>query len=275
MEGYKPIGKLNPSTLVYTVGAVVISLPSINDDAPTIHKALIEEYPEYSKTEIGVVTQHPIDPLKNREDTIIQHGLNSPDRNWGILLMPERILFHTTSYESFSDFSKRFSSVLKTIQDITGLRHQNGLAFRHIDNIMPLEEGKELSAAIKPKFHTPELSKSVSSKLSKHEYVYATEGRRLIFRLHNYDQGKAPSIPQEIFPNYFGLKMKPMVKVVTKPFVLGDFEANNINEGSPLVKFEIDSMMKELDELHKLVSVAYREVVTSEELKARGCSNAD
>lgn len=275
MEGYKPIGKLDPSTLVYTVGAVIISLPSINESVPAIHKALLEDYPEYSKGEIGVVSPHPTDPLKNREDMIIQHSLNNPDRSWGILLMSDRILFHTTAYESFSDFSARFSSILKTIQDKTGLRHQSGLAFRHIDNIMPVDENKDLTTAIKAKFHTPELSKSVNSKFSRHEYIYTTESRKLIFRLHNHDQGNAPSIPQELFPNYFGLKIKPAIKLVKKPFVLGDFEANNINEGAPLAKFEIDNMMKELDELHKLVSIAYREVVTPEELKARGCKNAD
>lgn len=275
MEGYQPIGKLSPPTLVYTIAAVVITLPSINDDVAAIHKALLEDYPEYSKMEIDVVIQHSTEPLKTREETIVQHSLNNLDRSSGVLLTSERLLFHTTGYEGFGEFSKKFSHVLKVIKEKTGLHHQSGLAFRHVDNIMPLDENKKLGDAIKYKFHTPELSKNVSSSFSRHEYIYSMDGRHLMFRLHHFDQGNAPSIPQDLFPNYCGLKVSPAISVVKRPFILGDFEANNIMPGATLVKFDIENMMVELDELHKLVSVAYREVMTSDELKARGCTNAD
>lgn len=275
MEGYQPIGKLSPSTLVYTIAAVVITLPSINDDVAAIHKSLLGEYPEYSKTEFDVVSQHTTDPLKNREETIVQHSLNNPDRSSGVLLTPDRIIFHTTNYEGFGDFSTKFFNVLKVIKEKTGLNHQGGLAFRHVDNIMPLDENKKLSDAIKSKFHTPELSKNVSSRFSRHEYFYSTEGKHLMFRLHHFDQGNSASIPQELFPNYFGLKINPAIKLVKRPFILGDFEANNIVPNAPLMKFDAKNMAEELDDLHKLVSIAYREVITSDELKERGCTNAN
>lgn len=273
MQDYLPIGKLDPSTLVYTVGAVIASLPSINKDIADISKDLTEEYPEYTRAEIGVVSQHPIDPLKNREEFIIQHALNSPDRNWGILLMQDRILFQTTNYEGFGDFADRFSHVLKVVQEKTGLKYYNGLAFRHIDNIMPKDPNKVLNTAIQQQFLTPDFSQNMNTKFSRHEYAYSTEGRQLIFRLYNFDQGKSYSIPQDVLSNYFGLKGRPHIRVEDKPFVLADFEVNNLMEGKSLDKFEIEIMMQELDTLHKIGSSAYRRVITPEELKARGCEN--
>lgn len=274
MKGYRPIGKLTPSTLVYTVAAVVIALPSIDDDIPAIHKALIEQYPQYAKMGVSVVSQNPTDPLRNQEETITQHALNNPDKTLGVLLTKNRILFQTTKYEGFPDFANEFMRVLKIIQEITGLKHQNGIAFRHIDNIMPLDEKAELKTAINEEFYTPDMSHGIESRFSKREYVYGAEKRNLVCRLYNYDEGNAPSMPQELIANYFGLKMHPKISVQKRPFVLGDFEANNIHEEEPAQKFDISAMSKELDELHQFISIAYRQVVTSQELKARGCKDA-
>lgn len=271
MDGYQKIGQLTPSTLVYTIGAMIISLPSIADCIPAIHKDLIADFPQYSRMEIDVVRSNPI-TAKITPDTIVQHSLCSGDRSWGIIITPERILLQTTKYENFLDFSQRFGAVLRAIQKNTGLQHHNGIAFRHIDNIKPLDVSQPLSEVVESAFLTPTIGTTTDSHNSRHEYVYSAGARNLAFRLYTFENGHGPRVPEEIISNYIALKMKAPDEMESSPYVLADFEAVSLSNEISL-PYDVDTILSELDELHQFVSIAYRKVVKPNELKARGAQD--
>lgn len=271
MEQYKPIGKLKKPTLVYSMGVVLISLPNIGEYINKIQDGLRDYYPVFGKLEI-TVNSFSADNKSNQE-TITNYLLNDPDSSWGILISPERIVFHTTSYDGFKDFQGKFQSVLEKIFKITKLKYFSGLAIRHIDNISTIEGETSLSEIIKSNYLTQNIyGGDEEKKTSKHEYKYKIGSRVLASRLYVFETDNGPNVPKDLFPNYISLlgeKAPQIDGAVKHPYVLADFEANNLFNNIAQ-EFKINNISKELDELHKYASHAYCEIMLPDALKRRG-----
>lgn len=270
MQEYQPIGKLTHPTLVYTVAAVHISYPSMKEDAVKIHKELIKDYPQYDEIMIEVERFSPSDFSARPNTAVIpQYALSNPDRTTGIILTSERILFQTTHYQGFPDFSEKLKSILSIVKNITGLGHYSGLAFRHIDNIKPLNPENKMKDAIRPEFLTPSIFENpANSQISRHEYIYKVDKRNIIFRLYNFDTDKGPEAPMDIFANYFALKGRQSEKQIDPPYLLADFESHYLHPND-LQIFNIDKMIEEMDLLHKYASHTFRKIITQSELDVR------
>lgn len=270
MKSYRPIGKLDKPTLVYTMGVLLYSLPNIGKYINDIQDNLKDDYPSYTEMELAIGGPSFTDPTKIEEKVVKQYVLNNPDSTWGLMFSQDRITLHTKNYEGFADFAKKFRIALQKFFEITGLKYYSGIAFRHIDNIIPMEGKESLLDCVKERFVPPTIPDEENhGKNGRVEYKYRLGARNLISRLYTFEDGLGPVVPQDLFPNYISLNLSSMKKSVKSPYILADFEANNLYGGVSRL-FNLDESLSELDSLHKYASYAFREFMREDALKRRG-----
>lgn len=271
MKNYSPIGNLTKPTLVYSMGLVLISLPKLHAYVDDIHDLLRDEYPLFGKVEVET-SLSPIDGHgPSSTETSTQYLLNGPDNTWGVVLAPDRITLHTSAYKNFKDFGAKFNWVLDQFLLITKLKYCSGVAFRHVDNIRPIEGESGLADCVLSRYLADDIRGEDPERVQiKHEYRYKIGDRNILSRLGIFETHKGPTVPSDISPYYFSLNLSnpPIDRGVNPPYVLADFEANNLFNNKTQ-SFEAKQITEELDTLHRYASNAYQQIMKPEALKRR------
>jgi uncharacterized protein (TIGR04255 family) len=67
----------------------------------------------------------------------VRWSFTNAQRTEGYLLLPNALVFHTTEYDTFEDFSKKTISGLKLVHEIVELNYVERIGLRYLDAIAP------------------------------------------------------------------------------------------------------------------------------------------
>ncbi|MEH6625721.1 MAG: TIGR04255 family protein [Motiliproteus sp.] len=262
------LGQLKTPPLLYTLVVIRFSeIQKMADYVPDIQEELRRTYPNFDPTPInGVTIEHnPNGESKVTTNQSMQWSFSDAERQWGVLLQSNLLLFHTTQYEHFDDFGERLKSVLNIIKSKADITHYHTLGLRYIDAIMP-KSGRELSDYISDRLLPFQLTGiSTSSGQSRSEHRYTNEQGVLCIRSHALDAGE--TIPADIKDTADQLT----VQTPHSPgkFVILDTDhTHRLGESGKvqLQPFNINVIVNTLDLMHKNASAAFKSAITERAL---------
>lgn len=263
---YKSLGHLAHAPLVYTIGMVEFApVPEMEKYVLGIMGNLRRDYPEINDFKINTLKLQ-IDPdgkQQASQTTVEQWSLVSADRTWGVVLGNSRLVVHTVAYKHFEDFSKRLHAALAVVVDQAGISHTRTIGVRYVDNIKQFGN-LGIDDQLRPEFAIPEI-RGFEPEQGRAEFIYAsTEGRLHLRRYHLKDH---PGVPHDLLATVDQLvgQSKPLLPI-SEPFVLVD--TDHLYRPSQLEAVDIDLVIKRMDRLHQGASLAFRQVVTENALKA-------
>ncbi|TAF74935.1 MAG: TIGR04255 family protein [Alphaproteobacteria bacterium] len=269
MQNYESVGKLKNPPLVYTAGFVFINLQNIHEYIRKIQDKLRDEYPGSSTLEV-VISE--VDHTGRTADREIKHYVfNDPDLNWGLVLTENRLILQTIQYEHFKDFGERFQKAINIFHEVTRLKYHSGIAFRQVDRI-PLPKESEPSDIITDKFLPPKFPQIEATvhAFSRQEHMVSIEkDTSLIIRTYSFAEKQGAHIPNDLVPLRLALNPDLMNKPPhDSPLIMADFEVIR-NMGGKSEPFNSIAVIEEMNEFHQFASLAFRAVITPEELNRR------
>lgn len=258
---YISLGHMQRAPLVYSLAMIEFApVPNMDAFAESIMEALRMDYPdidEFNTPNLKVEVDATTGETTAEHRMLKQWRLNNTEGDFGVVFGKERLVFHTTTYETFLNFSLRIRPIIEIVFGIANIQFTKNIGIRHIDNIFPID-GNEINELLKPGFLCPEQNTGLISDSSRVEFVYKSTLGRLFLRCYRLNDH--PKVPQDLFP--VASQLSPSYSLmfpIKESFVLVDTDHLYVPE-----KFEtanIDKIIETLDELHKQNSLGFRSMV--------------
>jgi uncharacterized protein (TIGR04255 family) len=167
------------------------------------------------------------------------------------------LVFQTTAYETFEEFSNSFRQGLNIVNDELNLDFVERLGIRYFDAVMPLE-GETLADYLVPEvMGTSDFANRLVHSLS--ETVSLNDHGKLVSRVLIRDG--VLGMPSDILPLAPGLP--PKLTSFQGRHAIIDSDAYSETRG-PIDTTEV---LKKLDGLHKEISMSFEKVVTEYALR--------
>ncbi|MEH6652246.1 MAG: TIGR04255 family protein [Motiliproteus sp.] len=260
---------LKTPPLVYTLAVVRFSdVQKISDYVPDIQEALRRKYPEYTPTTIrGVTIEHDSNgESKVSTNESMQWSFVDAERQWGVLLQSNLILFHTSVYGHFDTFGQKLAEVLDIVSSKADITHYHTLGLRYIDAISA-KSGKKLSDYVSEELLPLQLSGvESSSSQNRTENRYSNDLGTLFIRSHTLEAGD--TIPADLKETAGYLEIKN--PHCAERFVILDTDhVHQSNESGrvQLRAFNTDQIVSTINKMHCNASCAFKSAVTDEAIK--------
>jgi uncharacterized protein (TIGR04255 family) len=183
----------------------------------------------------------------------IRWSFTNTDRTEGYILLPNALIFHTTEYDTFTEFSKKAISGLNLVHEIVELDYIESIGLRYIDAIVPIDNDA-LQQYLNPSLLG--LSASLEGRLghSFTETVTIVENGTLVTRAVINDNGLALS--PDLLP--LQLELKPrFTEIVGRNAVL-DNDYSLVGRAT----LDIIKIENQLSIAHKIITTAFNVSVT-------------
>lgn len=254
------MGKLKNAPLYYVVAQVQFNaVLEIDNFLPSIQSRMREaNYPDY-KSEVvqsvmfsGPVDGQPFTPSMTKQT---RHSFGDIHNQSIFLLDANALTFHTTAYETFEDFSKKFMLGLEIVHKAMNLALVERIGIRYLDAIFPLNDGETLEHYLVPEVRGLYNKFEGQFAHSFSETMGTTSVGQIISRtiVRNTQVG---------FPD--DLSNRP---VINPRFTQWNGLHAIVDSDSFDIKREVFDLTKisvKLDELHELISTAFSAAVTKE-----------
>lgn len=255
--------KLPKSPLTYVLAQVRFNtVLSMADFIPAIQESVRKKYPRFSESVIQNIDLNSNSSgrgapgIKQYQQWIFSDKENTS----GFLLQPNSLVFHTTNYDVFEDYSQKALFVINQVGSIVDLSLVERIGLRYIDTVQAQESAEKLedyfSAGVEG---FPVIKDHVNSKMYEHsEARRRTDHGQLVMKLTKR-LGGAP-LPPDI---------GPIDLVVSKkfendlPLALLDFD----HFSADAFDYTDEAIKQKLKDLHDVTSDAFRTVVSDYAIK--------
>ena len=265
---YQSLGHLPRAPLVYSLAMVEYAkVPEMRDYANVIMESLRHIYPDINEYTISTLNVN-IDSVsglgKSERVDIQQWRMTDLDGHFGVIFGQDRVIFHTTKYQHFKDFSNKFSFVCSTLFEAANIQYYQKIGIRHIDNILPIDDFS-LADLVKSEYVCPNNDKSLRPIFSRVEHIYLTPIGQL--NIKAFQLTNQPKVPNDLFPIAEQLSNKNgLLDLVEKSFILAD--TDHIFIADKLLDADINDIVSKLNQLHEQCSMGFRSMVTREAFDA-------
>lgn len=212
-------------------------------------------YPDYQpEQKVEVAIRNPESPQPDvRPQQLTRWHFTNSERTEGYILHPEALVFHSTQYEHFEDFSEKVLKGLSLVHEVIELSYTQRIGLRYLDAVIPAAD-KTLADYLAPSLLG--LSMSVPGQLTHSftETVSRIDDGTLVARAVITEGGLA--MPPDLFPmtlplpNRFGEPSGQTAVLDTDYFV----EHRN--------KFNIDHARDQLWSSHTVIGDTFKSSVT-------------
>ena len=262
---YEELGHLDKAPVVYVFCKVgFATLPLLDHGAANnIAEQIRKNFPifKHNKTSARTLTiSAETNEIKSEStEDIIEWDYIAPDYSKGFVLSKNSMIFHTKKYHDSTEFLGWIRSVLDIVHTNLDISHTNFHGIRYIDRI-DLKENDDFDNVISEGFFQPSL-KSVSGKLgAKIECAYKTEVG--VLNIKSLTKYNGHDIPDDLVSEADKLKAVNQIKNIFTIIDTDSFERSENME-----EFAITKSISKIDELHKVASMAFREIIIGSELK--------
>jgi uncharacterized protein (TIGR04255 family) len=263
---YIELGHLEKAPVVYVFCKVgFATLPLLNQSrADNIAEKIRKYFPNFfnSKTQARKVSiSTETQEIKSSEiEEINEWSYVAPDYTKGFTLSKNGVSFHTKKYNQSSDFFDWILDILNIVQEELNITHTNFHGIRYIDRI-DLGENNDFDLVVTNGFFQPTLKCTPSKLGCRIESIYKSEvgilNLKSVTKIGGYD------IPDDLISEAEKLKA---VENIHTPFIVIDTDSFEHTEN--MEPFHVLGSIKKLDDLHKVASLAFREIINVDELNS-------
>jgi uncharacterized protein (TIGR04255 family) len=261
---YIELGHLDKAPVIYVFCKVgFATLPLLNQSkANNIAEKIRSDFPNFydSKTQARKVTiSAETQEIKSSEiEEVIEWSYVTPDYNKGFTLSKNSISFHTKKYYQSSDFFAWISSILHIVQEELNITHTNFHGIRYIDRI-DLAENDDFDALVTNGFFQPTLQCTPAKLGCRIESIYKSDVG--ILNLKSVTKTGGHDIPDDLISE--AQKLKALGNLQSTFTVI---DTDSFEHTENLEPFKVLDSMEKLDNLHKVASLAFREIINANEL---------
>jgi uncharacterized protein (TIGR04255 family) len=263
------LGLLKKPPLVYTLAVVRFSeIQKIADYIPDIQEKLRRKYPDFLPTAIRGITFElaPNEATKISTNQSFQWSFVDADREWGVLLQSNLLLFHTSRYKHFDAFGTKLSEVLEIVSAAAEITHYNTLGLRYID-VIAAKPGKDLTYYIEESLLPFKLKDMpVSAAQSRCEHQYTNQLGTLFLRCQVLDAGEPLPPDLKETAHYLSVPITPR----NEQFAILDTDHTYrvIDNGRvKLLPFNTEDIVGTLNKMHRSASDAFKRAVKKDAIK--------
>lgn len=265
-------GELANAPLVYTLFALVFPKQlSLAAKVNEIQAALKRVYPIYEEKQtqtVSVVQREQGAPSSISTDFEREHLFFNDDRSAGVIVKPDRIVFHTADYKSFPVLRKDLKLVLSKVCDTLEITHYSSVGIRYVD-VLNAEQGSidELldSRLLAVDMKAAELDFKFSTQTS----IYNSLEGTLYFK-SSISQERGLCIPNELVGVARLLKLKLKAD---GPFAILDFDHSYVVPNEAVAKLDVDQLLARVEKMHDFTSNAFICAVTGKAFKYFGSTH--
>lgn len=203
----------------------------------------------------AVPGQSPTEPqLERTTSWLITKG----DRSSGFILSATSITFHTTHYETSSEFMPELLRGLKAVHEVVGLDHISRLGLRYLDAVLP-QPGHAIDQYLADGLHGVRFG--AAQRYALNESVFETESApllpkgTLVARVHRMDSPLG--YPPDMVPSGLVAMPKFEIKDARLHAVI---DTDHFVEGRMPLNFE--KIAEQLSNLHSTIKLVFDATVT-------------
>ncbi len=262
-------GALENPPLVYTL--LMLRFPTqtaLRDRVTVIQESLKQVYPIYEKR-----VQQGIEVVKKPDGQTIS-TISTPEflffdssRTKGVLIKEDRIIFHSSVYPSFSEFSSWFKSVAESVVDALSISHYLGCGIRYIDALAPdHDSGESLADYLHPSLLPFDMENESISKCiaSNQNSKYRTNFGTVVFNSHILFEDDT-CIPPDLRDLSSLLRFENEKKAA--PFAVLDFDHGYAAPDGTAVSLDLDDLVTKIDGMHKVASHVFIKSINNHALR--------
>ena len=211
------LGRLPNAPLIYVLAQVAFTrVPKMESYWEEFHQAIYDRYPMASPENIQQF--HLQDPNNPSRSSSVRWNIIDSEEREGIILAPENLIFHATSYTTSDDFFARLEFVLTKLVDVLPKNIRiTRLGLRYIDLLLPSAD-LLVDNQVSGKLGSIPLDEAGCEFLKLEEVTrYRTpENGDLVIR-HRQSK-EADILPGDLFPN--NLRVAPLLEKEKLPNVV-------------------------------------------------------
>ncbi len=232
----------------------------LSEYLPTIQEELRRAgFPAYSPHS-SIVLQFTMQdgqtvPLPQKQDQFL---FGNMERTHSFVLSSEALTFQSTNYGTYETFSAAFLSGLRIVNEAVKLDFTERVGLRYLDHVFP-KSGENLEDYLAPEVHGLSARLGGESMQSFAEMFNHVKDIRLRARVLIQNSGLA--FPPDLLPH--GMAVHPRFAESNGKHAVLD--SDGFVEGREL--FSTEGVGKHLDEIHNVISGAFRAIVTPHALK--------
>ena len=134
------LGQLPNAPLIYVLAQIVFTrVPKMGSYWEDFHQAIFDRYPQALTERIRQIQLQDEDEASTSDS--IRWNMLDREKREGIILAPESLIFHATSYTTSDDFFDRLEFVLTKLAGILPRNIEvNRLGLRYVDLLLPSED---------------------------------------------------------------------------------------------------------------------------------------
>jgi len=256
------LGQMPNAPLIYVLAQVVFTrVPKMETYWEDFHKSIFDRYPN---AQVEHVTEFSPEGIDSARSVFQRWHIRDTNKQEGLILSSDGLVFHTSSYISSSDFFNSFEFVLtELIKVLPDNIETNRIGLRYVDLLLP---GDDLSVEdqVSGKLGGISLDKADCNFLKLEEITrYGTpEGGFLVIR-HRQSK-EADILPSDIFPNTLG-HAKRLNAAKPDNATVGLIDYDHYVEGTH--EFKSDVLINKIRAMRKTNSAAFKLTTTSEAIK--------
>lgn len=249
--------KLKNAPLYYVLADVRFgAVESMEKFIPEFQESLRNNnFPDFKEETVKNVNIRDIgdgQPIINTDDRK-RWIFNNIDITAGFILFHDRLIFHTTSYDTFKTFSEDLRTGLECLNSVIKISFIKRTGIRYVDLILPVENEK--------------IESYLKESLLGFNINDGIRQQSIVETLSNIQNGTLIS-RSAIFEN--GLNFPPdLIPLVIKPnqkFERAEYKTNAILDADHYIerrfKYDLDEIVSQLDSSHKITGDLFRSSIT-------------
>lgn len=252
------IGPLSYAPLVYVLCQVKYSaVLDMRENVPQIQKILRQAYPIYSEEVVQGFKIHTTSG--NVENTTSNRWVfNDKNRTSGFILQTDSLLFHTTVYKDFDDFSGHLFNGLSILAEQVEIALVERVGLRYIDQIVP-KKGEHVNDYVKPGLFGCQFA-DVDPIEEQHRSVsnVVTQAGQLVVKFSRAVHENI--VPDDLMPLALATIIEAKIEEVTGMLDIDHFLVKTAD-------FDIERIKRITTSLHEGTSDAFISAVSSHAMK--------
>lgn len=248
--------KLAKTPLVYVIGQVKVSAVMVLETfIPAIQEKLRHlGYPRYTRGRVQQVSISPEGPAFGSMD---RFEFQNRQGNAGIVLAPDFIALHTSTYDTFEVFQAAMKTALDVVHEVVDYKLVERLGLRYVD-LIRVAKNEHIRDYVQPGLlGLDPADVGATDAIWKVEYLGATDQGKLAVR---FSRGKEPLAPPDLFP--ITLKHDLTLAKDESAFFL---DLDHFSEDAD--DFSTAALLEKFGSLHYNLDMAFKAAVTNTALE--------
>lgn len=249
--------KLTLAPVFYTLAQVQFNpVAQMSDYVPPMQERLRRRgFPDFQdESQVGIMIRRLDDPQPDLQQQRQRRWIfTNTEKTEGYILLSNALVFHTTAYNTFEDFSRKTLFGLQLVDEIVELAFVERIGLRYLDAVVPTDN-ETLEQYLNPSLLG--LVAIVNGKLSHSftETVTSTEGGTLVARALISENGLA--LPADLSP--LRLNLQPRFAEVHGQHTVLDTDYFVAKRS----KFDVAVVQDQLLASHEITSETFKRSVT-------------